>query len=95
MDEALVVFQDKKIRRIWHDEGWYFSVHNVGKGLLAVEIKFGDPLKLPLADEMSASRNMSPEPAYKLVNKDLEPAIAPTCRVGRVNRVIDGGLPLA
>lgn len=25
----LVVFQDKKIRRIWHNEEWYFSVIDV------------------------------------------------------------------
>ena len=25
----LVVFQDKKIRRIWHNEEWYFSVTDV------------------------------------------------------------------
>lgn len=25
-DRALVVFQDKKIRRIWYNEEWFFSV---------------------------------------------------------------------
>ncbi len=25
-DKALVVFQDKKIRRIWHNNEWYFSI---------------------------------------------------------------------
>jgi hypothetical protein len=28
-DKALVVFQDKKIRRVWHKEEWYFSVVDV------------------------------------------------------------------
>ncbi|MCX6803403.1 MAG: BRO family protein [Candidatus Diapherotrites archaeon] len=28
-NKALVVFQDKKIRRLWHDEEWYFSVIDV------------------------------------------------------------------
>ncbi|HOI19247.1 MAG TPA: hypothetical protein PLX15_05300 [Candidatus Woesearchaeota archaeon] len=27
--DKLVVFQDKKIRRIWHNEEWYFSVIDV------------------------------------------------------------------
>ncbi|MFH1400788.1 MAG: hypothetical protein ABIH41_04670 [Nanoarchaeota archaeon] len=31
MDERnkLVVFQDKKIRRVWHNDEWYFSIVDV------------------------------------------------------------------
>jgi prophage antirepressor-like protein len=28
-DTALVVFQDKKIRRVWHDSQWFFSVIDI------------------------------------------------------------------
>jgi len=35
MDEesALVVFQDKKIRRVWHNEEWFFSIVDVVEAL--------------------------------------------------------------
>jgi DNA-damage-inducible protein D len=32
-EKELVVFQDKKIRRTWHDEEWYFSVVDVVEAL--------------------------------------------------------------
>ncbi len=32
-NNALVVFQDKKIRRVWHDNQWYFSVIDIIEAL--------------------------------------------------------------
>jgi DNA-damage-inducible protein D len=32
-DKALVIFEDKKIRRIWHKDNWYYSIIDVVKAL--------------------------------------------------------------
>ncbi len=36
-DKALVVFQDKKIRRTWHNDEWYFSVVDIVAALTEQE----------------------------------------------------------
>lgn len=55
MDEntALVVFQDKKIRRIWHNNEWYFSVVDVVAALDATTIpkRYWSDLKAKLSAE--------------------------------------------
>src|SRR3990167_5486368 len=53
MDNALVVFQDKKIRRIWHDDEWYFSVVDVVSALEASTIpkRYWSDLKAKLSIE--------------------------------------------
>ncbi|MEK6915782.1 MAG: hypothetical protein AABW89_04550 [Nanoarchaeota archaeon] len=32
-DKSLIVFQNKKIRRIWYEEKWHFSVIDVVEAL--------------------------------------------------------------
>ena len=50
---ALVVFQDKKIRRIWYNNEWYFSVIDVINALEASIIpkRYWSDLKAKLAEE--------------------------------------------
>ncbi len=51
--DKLVVFQDKEIRRIWHDEEWYFSVVDVVHALEASSIpkRYWSDLKAKLTEE--------------------------------------------
>ena len=55
MDEKnkLVVFQDKKIRRIWHNDEWYFSVVDVVAVLTDSSIpkRYWSDLKIKLKEE--------------------------------------------
>ncbi|MFH1073447.1 MAG: Bro-N domain-containing protein [Nanoarchaeota archaeon] len=50
---ALVVFQDKKIRRTWHSGEWYFSVIDVVHALEASTLpkRYWSDLKAKLSDE--------------------------------------------
>ncbi len=52
-EDALVVFQDKNIRRIWHKEGWFFSVIDVINALEASSIpkRYWSDLKSKLSLE--------------------------------------------
>ena len=52
-NNALVVFQDKKIRRIWYNDEWYFSVIDVINALEASSIpkRYWSDLKAKLAEE--------------------------------------------
>src|SRR3989344_751481 len=52
-DKALVVFQDKKIRRIWHKEEWYFSIVDVIEALTESgrARKYWSDLKTKLIEE--------------------------------------------
>lgn len=54
MDEkSLVVFQDKKIRRLWHNEEWWFSVVDIIEALTDSERarKYWSDLKAKLLEE--------------------------------------------
>ena len=50
---SLVVFQDKKIRRVWHSEEWFFSVIDVVEALEASTIpkRYWSDLKAKLSEE--------------------------------------------
>ena len=50
---ALVVFQDKKIRRVWHDNEWYFSVIDVVEALTdsSNSRRYWSDLKIKLKEE--------------------------------------------
>ncbi|MBN2422387.1 Bro-N domain-containing protein [Candidatus Woesearchaeota archaeon] len=50
---ALVVFQDKNIRRIWHNNEWYFSIIDVVNALEASSLpkRYWSDLKSKLSDE--------------------------------------------
>jgi len=50
---ALVVFQDKKIRRTWHNDEWYFSIIDIVAVLTesTVPRRYWSDLKLKLEDE--------------------------------------------
>jgi hypothetical protein len=50
---ALVVFQDRKIRRIWHNEEWYFSIIDVVSVLTesSVPKRYWSDLKTKLSEE--------------------------------------------
>ena len=66
-EKSLIVFQDKKIRRLWHDDEWFYSVSDIiavltdSKDELAYwrKLKQGEPqlvtichgLKIPAKDE--------------------------------------------
>jgi len=52
-DDALVVFQDKKIRRVWFNKEWFFSVVDVVYALEASTIpkRYWSDLKAKLLEE--------------------------------------------
>jgi len=65
-DKALVVFQDKKIRRLWYEEQWFFSVIDVIEALTDSTIP-----KRYWADLKSRLKEESFEPYDKIVQLKL------------------------
>ena len=53
----VVVFQDKRIRRLWHNDEWYFSVVDVVAVLTdsSVPKRYWSDLKIKLQEEGSES----------------------------------------
>lgn len=49
----LIVFQEKEIRRVWHNEEWYFSIQDVIEALTGTERvrKYWNDLKKKIQDE--------------------------------------------
>ena len=52
-EKSLVVFQDKKIRRVWHKDEWYFSVVDVieALGVSTLPKRYWSDLKVKLIEE--------------------------------------------
>ncbi len=52
-DKAIIVFQDKKIRRTWYNNEWYFSVVDVVEVLTDSSIprRYWSDLKAKLIEE--------------------------------------------
>ena len=65
-DKSLIVFQDKKIRRIWHKDQWFFSIVDVVEVLTDSTIpkRYWADLKTKLKEE-------SFEPYDKIVQLKL------------------------
>jgi prophage antirepressor-like protein len=57
-EKSLIVFQDKKIRRVWHNEKWFFSVVDIaavltGQGDAQKARKYWNKLSQRLREEGS------------------------------------------
>ena len=54
-EKSLIVFQDKNIRRIWHNDEWWFSVVDVVAVLTdsSVPKRYWSDLKIRLQEEGS------------------------------------------